>query len=102
MAYNWDLQHQTEIELTKLFETTIGVIDQALGDKAFKPKRALNAAIFDSMMIGIAKMIESGQKYDKKTITITVYNGTLSKRGNRMLRLTKLRAVKRMLGIDSS
>lgn len=36
------------------FRTTIKVVFQALGERAFRPERALNAAVFDSTMCGIA------------------------------------------------
>ena len=41
-----------------LFQNTIDVIYQAFGEKAFRPKRTLNAAVYDSAMVGIAKRLE--------------------------------------------
>ena len=32
-----------------------------LGNKAFKPQRALNAAIFDSLMVGVACRLRKGK-----------------------------------------
>jgi hypothetical protein len=42
-----------------LFESTIDVIWKALGYKAFRPERALNAAVFDSVMVGLARRIRN-------------------------------------------
>lgn len=43
-----------------LFQNTIDVVNKALGAKAFRPERALNAAVYDSVMVGIAKRLETG------------------------------------------
>jgi hypothetical protein len=40
------------------------VIDKFLGPKAFRPIRALNAAILDSVMVGVAKRLEQGPILD--------------------------------------
>jgi hypothetical protein len=57
MATNRNLQKQTEEELRRVFTTTTKTIFDALGQKAFRPKRAINAAVVDSLMIGVAKRI---------------------------------------------
>lgn len=36
------------------FDTTIRRVHQALGDRAFKPRRSFNVALFDSFMIAVA------------------------------------------------
>jgi Protein of unknown function DUF262 len=43
-----------------LFYQTIDYIRQALGEKAFRPKGTLNAAVFDSVMIAAAKRLSVG------------------------------------------
>src|SRR5262249_37696475 len=35
-------------QLRKVFEQTIALVDQALGTRAFRPVRSLNAAVFDA------------------------------------------------------
>ena len=45
---------------TDLFTATISAIHDAIGSKAFRPERALNAAVFDAVMIAIARRISSG------------------------------------------
>lgn len=60
MSSNQNLNVYSSEKLTQLFETTIQTIEQCLGNKVFKPQRALNAAVFDSVMVGIAKRLEHG------------------------------------------
>ena len=57
MATNRNLQKQPEDILRNLFSTTAKVVLDGLGVKAFRPKRAINAAVVDSLMTGIAKRI---------------------------------------------
>lgn len=57
MATNRNLEKQPEEELRKIFSTTAGIILEGIGTKAFRPKRAVNAAVVDSLMYGIAKRI---------------------------------------------
>lgn len=38
----------------KIFRETIKIVNRALGAKAFRPVRALNAAVFDAVMTGLA------------------------------------------------
>jgi uncharacterized protein with ParB-like and HNH nuclease domain len=40
------------------FERAIDLCWQALGNKAFRPERALNAAVFDSVMVGLARRLQ--------------------------------------------
>ncbi|HEX3797893.1 MAG TPA: DUF262 domain-containing protein [Verrucomicrobiae bacterium] len=43
------------------FISTIKLIFEILGAEAFRPERALNAAVFDSVMIGLAKRLSRGK-----------------------------------------
>jgi len=45
-------------ECQDIFTRTIHIVVQSLGAQAFRPKKALNAAIFDSVMIGLAKRLK--------------------------------------------
>ena len=66
MATNRHLQRQAEDELTGLFEKTVSVILEGIGPRAFRPIRAVNAAVVDSLMTGIAKRIsEKGEIKNK-------------------------------------
>jgi hypothetical protein len=60
MATNRDLERQPEAELQKVFHTTVTVLDDALGPSAFRPQRAVNAAVVDSLMVGIANRLKRG------------------------------------------
>jgi hypothetical protein len=60
MAANRGLEKQSASQLTALFETTIGVIRSQIGPKAFRLERALNAAVVDSVMVGVAARLASG------------------------------------------
>ncbi len=45
---------------TSLFKNTIDIIKPSLGKQAFRPERALNTAVFDSVMVGIATRLNNG------------------------------------------
>jgi hypothetical protein len=46
----------------EIFRETIAAVSEALGAKAFRPVRSLNAAVFDAVMVGIASRIANGSK----------------------------------------
>lgn len=66
MGKNRHLQVNSANQIREAFTNTIEVVGEALGPKAFKPVRALNAAIFDSVMVGIARRLEQGPIHDKE------------------------------------
>lgn len=45
-------------EARKVFTSTIDVVSTCIGKEAFRPTRAINAAVFDSVMVGIASKIK--------------------------------------------
>jgi hypothetical protein len=47
-----------------LFTTTIDVVMKGVGKKAFRIGHALNAAVFDSVMVGLARRIRAGRSVD--------------------------------------
>ena len=57
MATNRYLKRQSEKELSSLFSQTVLAIRNSIGPKAFRPIRAVNAAVVDSLMTGVAKRI---------------------------------------------
>jgi hypothetical protein len=57
MAKNRSLLKQSEIELTSIFNLTTQTILNGIGEKAFRPKRSVNAAVVDSLMTGIARRL---------------------------------------------
>ena len=55
MKRNRDLESYSEDKIRPLFENTVRTILNKIGPRAFKPTRALNAALLDSLMVGIAR-----------------------------------------------
>jgi hypothetical protein len=51
-----------------IFDQTIELMFNALGTSAFRPERSLNAAVFDSVMVGLAKRIATLAPLDEKKI----------------------------------
>ncbi len=64
MGGNRELQKQSRKELTEIFVETVRAFNDHIGSKAFKPKRALNAAIFDSLMVAVARRLQRGEIRD--------------------------------------
>jgi Protein of unknown function DUF262 len=64
MGKNKHLRFNSEIEIRQAFEPTIELVYKTLGNKAFKPKRDFNAAVFDAVMIGIARRLSQGNISD--------------------------------------
>jgi hypothetical protein len=60
MAKNRDLAHQSEKELKNTFRNTVAVIAEVIGHRAFRPVRAVNAAVIDSLMTGVARRLAKG------------------------------------------
>ena len=60
MASNRSLAKHDGPKLTALFETTVNTIFDALGPRAFRLKNAINAAVLDSVMVGVAKRLATG------------------------------------------
>ncbi|MDJ0677821.1 MAG: DUF262 domain-containing protein [Calothrix sp. MO_167.B42] len=48
----------------KLFTSTIDIVFESIGQKAFRPIRAINAAVFDSVMVAIARRRENKPNSD--------------------------------------
>ncbi len=60
MGRNSNLDHQSADEIRGVFAPAIEVAQLAFGTRAFKPQRALNAAVFDSVMVGLARRLSRG------------------------------------------
>jgi hypothetical protein len=60
MASNRNLTRQSESELAAVFENTTGAIEATIGERAFRPVRAVNAAVIDSVMTGVARRLAAG------------------------------------------
>ncbi len=60
MSSNRNLQRQTERDLGSVFRSTINLLEQAIGTRAFRPRRAVNAAVVDSVMTGLGRRLARG------------------------------------------
>lgn len=70
MGWNKKLQHVNKNELISTFNSTVKLIGDALGGKAFRPERSLNAAVCDSVMVGLARRLQHGDVKNPKNITV--------------------------------
>jgi hypothetical protein len=68
MARNRQLAEQSEDDLTKTFQNTVAIIAKAIGHRAFRPERAVNAAVIDSVMTGIARRLDAGPIKSKEQL----------------------------------
>ena len=57
MAKNRSLTKQSEKDLSDIFSLSTQTILSGIGERAFRPKRSVNAAVVDSLMTGIAKRL---------------------------------------------
>lgn len=64
MGKNRDLSDQDAAVMRERFCRAIDLLLQSIGNRAFRPARALNAAVFDSVMVGTAKRLENGPVVD--------------------------------------
>jgi len=60
MASNRDLARQSEKDVTTIFARTTAIIGETIGPRAFRPVRAVNAAVIDSVMTGVARQLSEG------------------------------------------
>src|SRR5580658_667453 len=58
MGKNKDLSDQDAAAMTSSFCGAVDLLLESIGKRAFRPVRALNAAVFDSVMVGTAKRLE--------------------------------------------
>ena len=68
MARNKTLTEATKQQFTTEFDRTVEVAVQALGQKAFRPEKTLNVAVYDAVMVGLAKRIQKGPIADKSLL----------------------------------
>lgn len=61
MKENRHLKVQSSEELSRIFIETIGFINHCLQKEAFRPKKQLNAAVFDAVMVGVARRMQRGR-----------------------------------------
>jgi len=57
MGKNKDLGDKDAAAMTNSFCSAIDLLLHSIGNRAFRPARALNAAVFDSVMVGTARRL---------------------------------------------
>jgi len=60
MGRHRKLQTISKDEMSSTFKATIEVIRAGIGERSFRLARVLNAAVFDSVMVGVARRLERG------------------------------------------
>jgi hypothetical protein len=68
MARNRDPNRERRAEFESVFETTVRTAYEALGDRAFRPERSLNAAVYDAVMVGLARRLSGPSAPDPEKI----------------------------------
>jgi hypothetical protein len=64
MGKNKELDDKDAAAMCEEFRNTIDLIHLSIGNGAFRPIRALNAAVFDSVMVGTAERLKKGPVAD--------------------------------------
>gem|GEM_PF-5752068 len=67
-AWNLDLERESARKLTQIFEATTALIHESFGDRAFRPARAVNAAVVDSLMTVVAEGIQAESLRSPKSL----------------------------------
>lgn len=60
MHNNRNLELYSAKQIRSLFLNTVRTIHDQIGSKSFKPVRAVNAALCDSLLVGVARRLERG------------------------------------------
>lgn len=77
MKKNQNLGLYSKETLDTVFISSVGLANRALGAKAFRPVRSLNASIVDAILVGTAKRLANGPLTDETGYTNAV-NGVLA------------------------
>lgn len=77
-----NINGQLACEFREAFRKTISVARQALGDRVFRPFGSLNAAVFDSVMVGLCKRLQRGHVEDLGQVK-KAYDSLLGEEGFR-------------------
>ena len=65
MAGNRNLERQSAEQLRSTFASATSLISEVIGQRAFRPVRAVNAATIDSILTGVANRLARGAITDK-------------------------------------
>ncbi len=73
-----DIDDQYSRTMYDLFEESINYVVGGLGKSAFRPERALNAAVFDAVMVNVANIISAKKVLPQKDDFRSMYQAMLS------------------------
>jgi hypothetical protein len=59
MKFHRELRNRKEREFRDIFTRTIDIINSSIGNEAFRPSGTLNAAVFDSVMVAVARRLQA-------------------------------------------
>ncbi len=79
MASNRRLERQSAEELETIFERTVSILSEAIGPRVFRPQRSLNAAVFDAIMVGVARRLSGRDTITSTRSLETAYRKLLEK-----------------------
>jgi len=68
MGKNRDLGFQSRDVIESTFTKTIQTVSDSVGSSAFRPKNTFNAAVFDAVMVGVARRLGKGNICDLKNL----------------------------------
>ena len=68
MGKNRKLKINSKEELTTIFNNSIDIIYASMGNKSFRPVKAINAAVYDAVIVGIATRLSKGKIEDLEAI----------------------------------
>jgi hypothetical protein len=77
MAGNRELTLIPEETLQSLFKETISTVHKAIGRRAFRPSRAINTAVFDSVMVGVARRLHAASPPSSEDLN-RIYSNLIS------------------------
>jgi hypothetical protein len=60
MGENRDLPEEERETLRSIFNDTVAAIHRGIGPRAFRLRTAVNAALLDSLMVGVARRLQNG------------------------------------------
>lgn len=61
MGKNRDLQMVSVEAMSTIFTSTVKILNEVIGEQVFRPQKTINAAAFDSIMVGVARRLEKGE-----------------------------------------
>jgi hypothetical protein len=69
---------QKELDnLESLFRSSVRICNEAKGKEAFRPSRALNAAVFEAVMVGVAKRLSENAAAPDIAKVVAAYDSLL-------------------------